>query len=59
MQMVQHLDISRTDIGAVHRLCHLFPDPYPPRDDVIYERANNITMKVYFLRRTLVTHGYF
>ena len=31
----------------------------PKKDDVIYEQANDTSMKDYFLRRTLTTHCYF
>ena len=62
-------------LGAVHKLRHLFSDlsrplpstlsycvifwPSPQPDDVIYEQANDTSMKDYFVKRTLTSHGYF
>ena len=59
---LRHLfsDLSRPLPSPLSSCVIFWPTPPTPQpDDVIYERANDTSMKDYFVRRTLTTHGYF
>ena len=52
-----YLDIPPTH-PVTYRICNTSMAPYLLPDDINHEQVNDTTMKVYFVMRTVTTHGY-